>query len=91
VLHEREHSRPVHRRQRAGKTLAAASTVSKSAEAKELSANVAGAETIGKIGRRRRRSDKGIEAVVFDRGSATVSTARSRRWRMPRVKPGLNF
>jgi len=50
----------------AGKTLAAASTVSKG-EAKELSANVAGAKKIGVIAAKA-AIDKGISAVVFDRG-----------------------
>src|SRR5215472_13588192 len=50
----------------AGKTLAAASTVSKS-ETKELSANVAGAKKIGAIAAKN-AMDKGITAVVFDRG-----------------------
>jgi large subunit ribosomal protein L18 len=50
----------------AGKTLAAASTVSKG-EAKDLSANVAGAKKIGAIAAKN-AMDKGIKAVVFDRG-----------------------
>jgi large subunit ribosomal protein L18 len=50
----------------AGKTLAAASTVSKS-ETKELSANVAGAKKLGAIAAKY-ALDKGITAVVFDRG-----------------------
>ena len=50
----------------AGKTLAAASTVSKG-ETKELSANVAGAKKIGAIAAKY-AMDKGITAVVFDRG-----------------------
>ena len=50
----------------AGKTLAAASTVSKS-ETKNLSANVAGATKLGKIAAQH-ALDKGIKAVVFDRG-----------------------
>ncbi len=50
----------------AGKTLAAASTVSKS-EAKELSANMAGAKKLGVIAAKN-ALDKGITAVVFDRG-----------------------
>jgi large subunit ribosomal protein L18 len=50
----------------AGVTLAAASTVSKG-EAKELSANVAGAKKIGALAAKN-ALDKGIKAVVFDRG-----------------------
>jgi len=50
----------------AGKTLAAASTVSKS-ETKELSANVAGAKKIGALAAKS-ALDKGIKEVVFDRG-----------------------
>ena len=50
----------------AGKTLAAASTVSKT-ETKDLSANVAGAKKIGAIAAKN-AIDKGITEVVFDRG-----------------------
>ena|ERR1700744_2996597 len=50
----------------AGKTIAAASTVSKT-ETKELSANVAGAKKLGEIAAKNAIS-KGITAVVFDRG-----------------------
>ena len=50
----------------AGRTIAAASTVSKG-EAKDLSANVAGAKKIGAIAAKQ-AIDKGITAVVFDRG-----------------------
>ncbi len=49
----------------AGKTIAAASTVGK--ETKELSANVAGAKKLGAIAAKA-ALDKGISAVVFDRG-----------------------
>ena len=52
----------------AGKTLAAASTVSKTA-AKDLSANVQGAKAIGAIAAKN-ALDKGIKEVVFDRGGA---------------------
>jgi large subunit ribosomal protein L18 len=50
----------------AGKTLAAVSTVSKG-EAKELSANMAGAKKVGVLSAKS-ALDKGITAVVFDRG-----------------------
>jgi large subunit ribosomal protein L18 len=50
----------------AGKTLAAASTVSKT-DAKNLSANVDGAKKIGAIAAKN-ALDKGIKEVVFDRG-----------------------
>ena len=50
----------------AGKTIAAASTVSKG-EAKELSANVDGAKKIGLIAAKN-ALEKGITTVVFDRG-----------------------
>jgi large subunit ribosomal protein L18 len=50
----------------AGKTIAAVSTVSKG-ETKELSANVAGAKKVGAIAAKN-ALDKGITAVVFDRG-----------------------
>jgi large subunit ribosomal protein L18 len=50
----------------AGRTLAAVSTVSKG-EAKELSANTAGAKKVGAIAAKN-ALDKGIKAVVFDRG-----------------------
>ena len=50
----------------AGKTLAAASTVSKG-EAKALTANVAGAKKLGVIAAKQAQ-DKGITAVVFARG-----------------------
>jgi len=50
----------------AGKTIAAISTVSKG-EAKDLSANVAGAKKVGAIAAKN-AMDKGITAVVFDRG-----------------------
>jgi len=49
----------------AGKTLAAASTVSKAS--KDLSANVNGAKTIGALAAKN-ALDKGIKEVVFDRG-----------------------
>jgi large subunit ribosomal protein L18 len=49
----------------AGKTLAAASTVSKAS--KDLSANVSGAKTIGTLAAKN-ALDKGIKEVVFDRG-----------------------
>ena len=52
----------------AGKTLAAASTVSKTAS-KDLSANVQGAKAIGAIAAKN-ALDKGIKEVVFDRGGA---------------------
>jgi large subunit ribosomal protein L18 len=50
----------------AGKTLAAVSTVGKG-ETKDLTANVAGAKKIGAIAAKS-ALDKGISAVVFDRG-----------------------
>ena len=50
----------------AGKTLAAISTVGKSA-AKDLSANVSGAKAIGALAAKN-ALDKGIKQVVFDRG-----------------------
>jgi large subunit ribosomal protein L18 len=49
-----------------GNTLAAASTVGKSAP-KDLSANVKSAKTIGEIAAKK-ALDKGIKEVVFDRG-----------------------
>jgi large subunit ribosomal protein L18 len=52
----------------AGRTLVAASTVSKS-ETKELSANIAGAKKLGAIAAQS-ALDKGIKEVVFDRGGA---------------------
>jgi large subunit ribosomal protein L18 len=53
----------------AGKTLAAASTVSKGKATgkRELGANVAGATKLGKIAAQS-AIDKGIKEVVFDRG-----------------------
>lgn len=51
----------------AGKTLAAISTVGKNSTAKELSANVNGAKTIGTLAAKN-ALDKGIKQVVFDRG-----------------------
>jgi len=54
----------------AGKTLAAASTLSKTTPDREkLGANVASAKTIGTLAAKT-AIDKGIKAVVFDRGSA---------------------
>jgi large subunit ribosomal protein L18 len=50
----------------AGVTLAAASTVSKTAP-KDVAANVAGAKTIGSLAAKQ-ALDKGIKEVVFDRG-----------------------
>jgi large subunit ribosomal protein L18 len=50
----------------AGKTIAAASTVSKTAP-KDAAANVKGAKTIGEIAAKN-ALDKGIKEVVFDRG-----------------------
>ncbi len=49
-----------------GKTLAATSTVSKG-EAKDLSANMTGAKKVGTLAAKA-AIDKGIKAVVFDRG-----------------------
>jgi len=54
----------------AGKTLAAASTVSKSTPDRDvLKANVSSAQTMGKIAAEAARS-KGISKVVFDRAGA---------------------
>jgi large subunit ribosomal protein L18 len=50
----------------AGKTIAAASTVSKTV-AKDVAANVKGAKTIGELAAKQ-ALDKGIKEVVFDRG-----------------------
>jgi large subunit ribosomal protein L18 len=50
----------------AGKTLAAASTVSKTV-AKDVAANVKGAKTIGELAAKNALG-KGIKEVVFDRG-----------------------
>jgi large subunit ribosomal protein L18 len=50
----------------AGKTLAAASTVSKNV-AKDVAANVKGAKTIGALAAKN-AIEKGITEVVFDRG-----------------------
>jgi len=50
----------------AGRTIVAASTVSKT-ETKELSANVDGAKKLGAIAAKH-AMEKGITAVVFDRG-----------------------
>ncbi len=50
----------------AGRTLAATSTVSKG-EAKDLSANVVGAKKVGALAAKAAQ-EKGITAVVFDRG-----------------------
>jgi large subunit ribosomal protein L18 len=50
----------------AGRTLAAVSTVGKSAP-KDASANVSGAKTVGALAARN-ALDKGIKQVVFDRG-----------------------
>jgi large subunit ribosomal protein L18 len=54
----------------AGKTLAAASTLSKATPDREkLGANVKSAKTIGALAAKN-AMDKGIKAVVFDRGGA---------------------
>ena len=54
----------------AGKTLAAASTLSKTTPDREkLGANVVSAKTIGTLAAKT-AMDKGIKAVVFDRGGA---------------------
>ncbi len=53
----------------AGKTLASASTRSKAAQGQKLAANVVSAKTIGGTAAKA-ALDKGIKAVVFDRGSA---------------------
>jgi len=50
----------------AGITIAAASTISKTAP-KDLAANVKGAKTIGELAAKN-ALDKGIKEVVFDRG-----------------------
>ena len=50
-----------------GKTLAAVSTVGKNSPAKDLSANVNGAKTVGALAAKN-ALDKGIKQVVFDRG-----------------------
>jgi large subunit ribosomal protein L18 len=53
-----------------GKTLAAASTLSKATPDREkLGANVKSAQTIGKLAAQAAK-DKGIKVVVFDRGGA---------------------
>ncbi|MCO5051594.1 MAG: 50S ribosomal protein L18 [Verrucomicrobiae bacterium] len=52
-----------------GKTLAATSTRSKALREQKLAANVASAKTIGSAAARA-ALDKGIKAVVFDRGSS---------------------
>ena len=52
----------------AGKTLAAASTVSKG-DARSWSANMAGAKKLGALAAKY-AMDKGITSVVFDRGGA---------------------
>jgi large subunit ribosomal protein L18 len=55
---------------RAGNTLAAVSTLSKALpDRTQLAANVTGATRIGKLAAEAARA-KGIEQVVFDRGSA---------------------
>ena len=51
----------------AGKTLAAVSTVGKNSAAKDLSANVNGAKSVGTLAAKN-ALDKGIKQVVFDRG-----------------------
>jgi large subunit ribosomal protein L18 len=54
----------------AGKTLAAASTLSKvTPDREKLAANVTSAKTIGALAAKT-ALDKGIKAVVFDRGGA---------------------
>ena len=54
----------------AGKTLAAASTLSKATPDREkLGANMASAKTVGTLAAKS-AIDKGIKAVVFDRGGA---------------------
>jgi large subunit ribosomal protein L18 len=53
----------------AGKTLASASTRSKPLREKKLAANVASAKTIGSTAAQA-AIEKGIKAVVFDRGGA---------------------
>ncbi len=54
---------------RAGQTLAAASTRAKGAPEGKLAANIKSATTIGGLAART-AMDKGIKAVVFDRGGA---------------------
>ncbi len=53
----------------AGQTLAAVSTVGKNSPAKDSSANVNGAKSIGKLAAEAALA-KGIKEVVFDRGGA---------------------
>lgn len=53
----------------AGKTLASASTRSKALRPQKLAANVASAKTIGSTAAQA-ALEKGIKAVVFDRGGA---------------------
>jgi large subunit ribosomal protein L18 len=53
----------------AGKTIASASTRNKALKDQKLAANVAGAKTIGSTAAKA-AIDKGIKAVVFDRGGA---------------------
>jgi large subunit ribosomal protein L18 len=53
----------------AGKTLASASTRNKSLREQKLAANVASAKTIGSTAAQA-AIEKGIKAVVFDRGGA---------------------
>jgi len=52
-----------------GKTLVSASTRSKALKGQKLAANAASAKTIGSTAAKA-AIDKGIKAVVFDRGSA---------------------
>jgi large subunit ribosomal protein L18 len=53
----------------AGKTLVSASTRQKAGQGQKLAANVASAKTVGGLAAKA-AIDKGIKAVVFDRGGA---------------------
>ena len=67
----------------AGRTLASASTRSKATpDRDQLAANVASAKTIGTLAART-ALDKGIKAVVFDRGSARF------HWSKPKATKGV--
>ena len=61
----------------AGKTLAAVSTVGKNSPAKDSSANVNGAKTVGKLAAEAALA-KGIKEVVFDRAGARYHWSESK-------------
>ena len=83
-----EHLRPDHRR-RAGRTLAAASTLDKDLKAAKTGADTAAAAAVGKL-IAERAAKAGVKEVVFDRG-AYIYHGRVKALADAAREGGLNF